>query len=127
MRTGCYVAAVLLSVVIACGVVSGNVTSGIADEYAAAAKELALLTQKQDWSGAMENISGTLQSWERTLEWLQMLVNHEDTDDVTMALRTLRAGIGAKDQVTCMVACEQLEEAARHIHHRDAFSWANIL
>ena len=51
----------------------------------------------------------------------------DDTDDVTLALQHVLAGIGARDMSACLEACHTLRECAGHIHHRDAFTWGNVL
>ena len=68
-----------------------------------------------------------LSSWEETIPWLQVLINHEDIDDVTLALERLQAGILAQEQGACYEACAELRENARHIFHRDAFTLGNVL
>ena len=67
------------------------------------------------------------QEWEDTLPGLQMQLNHEDTDELTLAMRTLEAGIRTQSAPLCALGCTQMEESAQHLSHRDAFNWANIL
>lgn len=127
MRSAVWLAVITLAVVIGCGVWAADVTSSVSAEYAQAADELLELTQKEDWQQASQVLEARRQSWRDTVDGLQMLVNHEDTDAVTMALETIRAGVETADVPTCALGCHQLREAADHIHHRDAFSWGNIL
>lgn len=58
---------------------------------------------------------------------LQMLINHEDTDAVTLSLLLLQAAIEAQDVPGCLAACAQMRENAQHLYHRDAFTLANVL
>ena len=44
-----------------------------------------------------------------------------------MALQHVLAGVGARDMSACLEACRTLRECAEHIHHRDAFTWGNVL
>lgn len=127
MRSAAWIAVIILAVVVGCGVWAADVTTGVSAEYVRVADELLALTQKQDWQRASQVLEARRQSWRDTEDRLQMLVNHEDTDAVTMALETIRAGIETADLPTCVLGCRQLREAADHIHHRDAFSWGNIL
>ena len=61
------------------------------------------------------------------MPWLQILINHDDIDDVTLALERLQAAIVAQEQSGCFEACAELRENARHIYHRDAFTLGNVL
>lgn len=56
-----------------------------------------------------------------------MQLNHEDTDELTLAMRTLEAGIRTQSAPLCALGCTQMEESAQHLSHRDALNWANIL
>lgn len=117
----------LLALVIACGLVSGYLTTQVSIRYVSAAEELAALVEMEDWQRAEETVQGYLASWEQTETWLQILANHEDTDDVTMALKRIAAGIRAEDRSMCLEACGEMRENALHIYHRDAFTLGNVL
>ena len=127
MRTGTWIALLMLALVVACGVISMNVTADVSRTYTNAAEELMLLTQKQDWQRVADEAEAYRQSWEGKLDWLHMLVNHGDIDAVTEALRAVQAGAAAQDLPTALMGCHQLSEAAEHIYHRDAFTLGNIL
>lgn len=127
MRTGLMVAAAVLAVVAVCGAATLHLTGDISQTYMQAAEELRGLCMQKDWPRAREKAEERSQSWKKTTSWLQMLINHEDTDDVAMALAAISAGIEAEDLAGCLVGCGQLREAAEHISHRDAFTWGNIL
>ena len=86
-----------------------------------------VLTESENWQRAEETAQAYLERWKQTERWLQILINHDDTDDVTLALQHVLAGIGARDMSACLEACHTLRECAGHIHHRDAFTWGNVL
>lgn len=127
MRTSAILALVLAALVLVGGVLSLRVMAGISGEYAATARELTALAREKDWQRAAEVVQARYRSWKKTVDWLQMLVDHADTDAVTLGLRTIAAGIEAQDLSACLAACAELEEAAEHIYHRDAFTLGNIL
>ena len=58
---------------------------------------------------------------------LQILINHDDIDDVTLSLERLRAAIAVQDESACIQACAELRENAGHIYHRDALTLGNVL
>lgn len=127
MRSSLTISLVLLAVVIVCGVMNINTTKDISTRYVSAAEELRVLTQDGDWRRAAEAVETYHQTWKDTLEWLQMLINHSDGDEVSRALERIEAGIQAQDTATCLEGCAELREAAEHIYHRDAFTLGNIL
>lgn len=127
MRSRLVISAVLLAVVLACGWGNIRLTKGISQRYIAAAEELKTMVQAEDWLRVEETAQAYHDTWRDTLNWLQMLINHADGDEVSYALESIQAGAQAQDTVTCLVACAQLREAAEHIYHRDAFTLGNIL
>lgn len=127
MRSRLTISAILLAVVIGCGLGNIGLTRDISQRYISAAEELRTLVQAEDWHRAYETSLAYHEAWRGTLSWLQMLINHADGDQVSYALESIQAGAEARDTVTCLVACAQLREAAEHIYHRDAFTLANIL
>lgn len=127
MRTGLGISVVLLALVIACGCISASLTTQVSIRYVSAAEEMAALVEMEDWQRAGETAQAYLASWEKTQAWLQILANHEDTDDVTMSLKRIAAGIQAEDRSMCLEACGEMRENALHIYHRDAFTLGNVL
>lgn len=127
MRTGLWISILLLVLTLALGWWEEGENRQLSRRYVSAAEELHTLCSMQDWPRAQEVVSAYMADWQHTLPWLQILINHEDIDDVTLALERVQSGIRAKDQSSCFEACAELKENARHIHHRDAFSLGNVL
>lgn len=127
MKTSLRLSLALLAVVIVGGVLNIYTTKTISDRYVSASEELRTLTEMEDWSRAEEVAQAYLTSWKDTLAWLQMLINHDDGDEVSQALERIGAGIQAQERLSCLEGCAELREAAEHIYHRDAFTWGNIL
>lgn len=127
MRSGLVISLALLAVVIVCGVMNIHVTKEISVRYVSAAEELRTLTLAGEWNRAGETVKAYHARWKDTLEWLQMLINHADGDDLSSALGSIGAGVEAQELVTALEGCAQLREAAEHLYHRDAFTLGNIL
>lgn len=127
MHSRLTISVILLAVVIGCGIGNIGLTKDISRRYIAAAEELRTLVQAESWQRVEETAGAYHEAWRDTLNWLQMLINHADGDEVSYALESIQAGAAARDAATCLVACAQLREAAEHIYHRDAFTLANIL
>ena len=127
MRTSLWMALALLALVLVGGWLTGREMRQISERYVSAAEELSVLTEGEDWPRAAEIARAYLADWRERLPMLQTLINHEDTDDVTLALVQLQAAIEARDKAGCLTACALLKENARHLYHRDAFALENVL
>ena len=127
MRTSLVISIVLLCATLAGGLLEESQTRILSQRYVSAAEELRIMTADADWQRAGETAAAYLEDWRRTVPWLQILINHEDIDDVTLALERLQAAIEAREQGSCFEACAELRENAGHIHHRDAFTLGSVL
>ncbi len=127
MRTSVWIALALLTVTLAAGLVTQGAMQGISERYISAAQELRSMTAHEEWQRARETTQAYLEDWRSLEPTLQMLINHDDTDDVTLSLVLLEAAIEARDIAGCLTACAQLEENAQHLYHRDAFTLGNVL
>lgn len=127
MRTGLIISLLLLAATLVGGWYSSEEIQRVSDRYVSAAEELLSMAERGDWARAEETASAYLETWEQTVPVLQMIINHDDTDDVTLSLVQLRAAIRAQDEAGCFVACAELRENAGHLYHRDAFTLANVL
>lgn len=127
MRTSLWIAIALLIVTIGGSLLEAGETQSLSQRYVSASEELLIMVEMQDWTRAEDTVAAYLQSWEQTIPWLQILINHDDIDDVTLSLVRLQAGIRAREKSACYEACAELKEDARHIHHRDAFTLGNVL
>lgn len=127
MRTGLIVSIVLLAAALLGGAAAEQTMYGLSRRYESAAEELTALALAGDWDRAEQTASAYLGAWENTVHWLQMLINHEDADDVTLALIRYLAGTRARDAGLCLTAGAELREHAVHLFHRDALSLGNVL
>lgn len=127
MRSKLWISLVLLLIVLAGGWLLSRRTAETSEALTGAAAELRRLCEAGDWDGAARSLSGWQRRWEEWLPGLQMTIDHADTDQVSLALLTLQAGIRTRSAPLCALGCVQLEESARHLHHRDALCWQNVL
>lgn len=127
MRTSLWIAVGLLAAVLLAGTLTSGQMRAVSERYVAAAEELYILSVQGEWQRAAETASAYLADWRSLVPLLQMFINHEDTDSMTLSLVTLQAGIAARDIPGCLTACAELRENAQHLYHRDAFTWANVL
>lgn len=127
MRSRLVISLVLLAVVIAGGVLNAYLTRTISDRYVSAAEELLVLTESGQWQRAADTAGAYHETWDETLSWLQMLINHEDGDSLSRALLMVEAGIRTRDVSLCVQGCNEMKEAAQHLYHRDAFTLGNVL
>lgn len=127
MRTSLWISLLLLMAMLAGGYLEEAETRRISARYVSAAEELQVMAEKQEWRRAAETAKAYLSAWRDTVPWLQILINHDDIDDVTLTLERIQAAIAAQEQSSCFEACAELRENAGHIFHRDAFALGNVL
>lgn len=127
MRSRFFISIALLLVVVAGGMLNAQVARGISDRYVSAAEELLVLTESGQWQRAADTAGAYHASWEKTLSWLQILINHEDGDSLSRALLMVESGIRMRDVSLCVQGCGEMKEAAQHLYHRDAFTLGNVL
>ena len=109
------------------GVWSGEEVRALSEEYAASAEELRTLAEAENWAGAEASLQKCQSVWKQKVPWLQTLINHDDVDAVTTALKKIEAGISSRELSLCLEACAELGEHAEHLYHRDALTLGNVL
>ena len=111
MKTGVWISLILLAMTIGLGVWSGEEVRALSEEYA----------------GAEASLQKCQSVWKQKVPWLQTLINHDDVDAVTTALKKIEAGISSRELSLCLEACAELGEHAEHLYHRDALTLGNVL
>lgn len=127
MRTGLCISLALLLLTIGGGIFTAREIRIVSDRYVSASQEVLAMTEHGEWQRAAETTEAYLDSWQELVPRLQTIINHDDTDDVTLSLVQLAAAIRARDASACSIACAELRENAEHLYHRDAFTLANVL
>lgn len=116
-------AVIIAAIGIASTVISSKVSRDFSQDLTVAEESIRL----RDWEKAKKAVEGMSNEWEETCEWLQFWVNHGDTDDVNMSLERLAAAIEVQDVSISLITSAELGESLRHIYHRDALRFSNIL
>lgn len=98
-----------------------------AQTFGQEAEQLIALWEKRDWQGLEEYTRQLRKRWEEREKSLQLVIRHQETDDVSEALDKLEAGITTQDNALCQWAIREFREACRHLYHRDAFTLTNII
>lgn len=127
MKTGFWLSVLLAVLTLVLGIWSGTETKALSEEYMDTAEELRTLAESENWQALQEETEQAQENWQQKVPWLQMLINHEDVDDVTMALKKLQTAAGMEEMSDCLEACTELNEYAGHLYHRDALTLGNIL
>ncbi len=108
MKTGVWISLILLALTIGLGVWSGEEVRALSEEYAASAEELRTLAEAENWTGAEAALQKCRNVWKQKVPWLQTLINHDDVDAVTTALKKIEAGISSRELPLCLEACAEL-------------------
>ena len=119
MKTGVWISLILLALTIGLGVWSGEEVRALSEEYAASAEELRTLAEAENWAGAEAELQKCRNVWKQKVPWLQTLINHDDVDAVTTALKKIEAGISSRELPLCLEACAELGEHDVN-HHNQA-------
>ncbi len=118
---------ILTAVIVAVGIASTSISANISHDFSQDLSVVEESIRKENWEEAMRAVDDMILEWEETCQWLQIWVNHTDTDDVNMAIERLAAAIELNDKYASLIIGAELGESLRHIYHRDALTIANIL
>ena len=126
MRTSMAIASALLIVSLALGLWCAQASDEISARYVSAAAEIRTLAQAGSWQRAEETAQAYLESWRETAAWLHVILNHEETEALTLALRRAKASVSERDGAGCVQACVELEEEAVRIGDLHRLSWNSV-
>ncbi len=127
MKANTWIVVVLLVFIVAIGIVSTVVSSKVSRDFTQDLTTAEESIRNKDWEKAKQAVDAMKNEWEETCEWLQFWVNHGDTDDVSMSIERLIAAIEVQDVPLSLITSAELGESLRHIYHRDALRFTNIL
>lgn len=127
MKATTWTVVILLVLIVAVGIVSTVVSSKVSRDFTQDLTAAEESIRSRDWEKAKQAVDAMKKEWEDTCEWLQFWVNHSDTDDVNMSLERLTAAIEVQDVPLSLITSAELGESLRHIYHRDALRFSNIL
>lgn len=127
MRTGLWMAAIILLVVIVGGVLGEQVIADISDRYVSVGQELEVLCLEGDWQQAETVLTEAWQAWYTELPWLCALVNHADAELMTAALTEIRAAIRVQDHSQAVSGCYALMASAGALRDHERLTFENVL
>lgn len=127
MKRSLIVSLVILLLVAAVGGGCEMYTHRMVTDYQTALTEAAGDMANQRWQAAAGQVERLSLQWERACPWVQLWVNHADTDAVSHAFRGLLASLRQQDPLSSMLCYGECVENLAHLHHRDAFTLKNIL
>ena len=127
MKKTVWVFLITLFLLLAVGVVCGRVSLHAAERMCSLTEEIQSACDEGDLDRAMAQCEKLLDAWEKWETPLQLWTVHEDTDEVAILMRKLRAAIAQKDTLHIAMLCEEMRMSIDHLYHRDAPHVKNIL
>ena len=127
MKATLWIIIILAAAIITVGLVSDNVSAKVVKEYSGQAIQIKEIIKKDDWEGARRVTQDMEKKWKETCEWLQFWVDHQDTDNVNLALKKILAAIEVQSLDSYYQADAELMEGLDHVQHRDALTIGNLL
>ncbi len=127
MRATLWIIILLAAAILTVGLVSDHVSDGVVKEYSQQAIQIKESIKKDDWEGAGRITEDMEKKWEDTCGWLQLWVDHQDTDNVRLALKKILAAIQVQSLDSYYQADADLMESLSHVQHRDALTIGNLL
>lgn len=118
--------AILIFIALVGGACEGC-NAGIERRYGDGLRLLGAALGERKWREARLDAERIAARWEKEMPWIQLWVNHAETDAVTHALRALQSSIGEEDRLSAMLYYDECVENFAHLRHRDAFTLKNIL
>ncbi len=127
MKATVWTVVILFILIVAIGITSAAVSAGISKDFTSDLQDAEESIRSGGWEEAGAAVKDMAKEWEATCAWLQLWVNHYDTDEVNLGLERLQAALEAQDTALSLWAAAELSESLRHIYHRDALRLGNIL
>ena len=99
----------------------------ISNDYQARVRQIEQAVRQEDWVQAQSLYDQMDQDWEKNRPFLQLWINHRDTDDVNQSLLSLGVLLEARLVTESLRELEMLFEHVNHLYHRDALTLPNLL
>lgn len=127
MRRSLILLLVVTVLVLGLGVLCEWGNQRVSQKYQDAMLQVGVALGDGRWEQAETMTMAISSAWARESGWVQLWVNHADTDNVTQALRGLMSAISLQDEMNALLYYSDCLENFGHLHHRDAFTLKNIL
>jgi len=119
--------AVTLSMLLLVSLLEQTIVLRITNTALAGTQEIIESIREEKMDAAMKKAQEMDASWDEQAKWLELMVNHNSTDEVRYAFSRLLAALEQKDSATAMVYACELEGAIEHVAERQALTVENII
>ena len=126
MKKTVWVLVVTVSLVLLLGLVCSFVSRNTVDGMKKKTVRIANFVREGKYDGALEETDRLLDDWEKRSDLLQLWTVHEDVDEVTVLLGTLKVSLQEREKLHVLLACAELDQAIDHLYHRDALKLQNF-
>lgn len=117
-----------MAVVMAClAGASDQLCRNSAQTFSREGEYLRDLLEKKDWQNLRQAVEQVTQRWNEREAALQLLIRHQETDDVSEALNKLLAGADAQNDPLCRWALAEFNASCRRLYDRDALTLTNLI
>ena len=113
--------------IVGAGITSMLYTKGVSDALLLSCELTRQAIREEEYPLAAERIEDMQNDWLNRRERLRLLIDHPDIDQVTQMLKGIAASVEAEEQGEALLHAALLDEALRHLSHRDAPTLSNIL
>ena len=119
--------AVTLSMLLLVSLLEQTIVLRITNTALAGTQEIIESIREEKMDAAMKKAQEMDASWDEQAKWLEMMVDHNSTDEVRYAFSRLIAALEQEDAATAMVYACELEGALEHVYERQELTIENIL
>lgn len=127
MRRRLIAIGITLPILLLIGIGSMLITQHLSRTYVENIQRMEALARAGDYEGAQRQLTEVAEKWSKWEPWLQIWVNHSETDEVTTNIKAVQVGLVLEDEVLLFSHSTLLIEALDHLHHRDDLTVSNIL
>ena len=127
MKAKLWTVLILLAVILALGILSGRVSAEISQKFSRQMEEVEAAARSGEWAAGQTALGEMLLEWEETTRWLHYFINHQDTEEVGIAMEKMAAALEMENLLLFLMSQAELAEGLRHIHYRDALALGNLL
>lgn len=99
----------------------------ISNDYQARVRQMEQAVRAEAWEQAFILYDEMDQHWQKVRPFLQLWINHRDTDEINQSLLELGVLLEARLLPESLQVLEVLYEHVNHLYHRDALTLSNLL
>lgn len=127
MKVTVWSIAILLVVVLGIGIISGICCENVTSEYRLKAQAVQAAVNQEDWETALTKLDEMRTGWDKVTTWLELFINHNETDDVALALRKLQTGLELQEKWLSLLAVDEVLDALHRINQREELTLTNLI